>query len=505
MTARLVFALFFALLAFPALAAEPYTLILTPPQVQDVGEAPSMAAAAESGGAVAGGLAPCNAPLPVRVARLALQKLQRVAARPERAVATDAYCTPEQRPAVAFVRVMDPALCGATGYCGVALLRQHEGRWRTLWSGSVLEGEDQMLSPEPDGQGGLRFWFEYADDEQRTVREGWRLVPDTAVSADCVVPVGRVSAKPLDGGALQLCARWPGKPPAQAVTFQPTMPYDTGIVSWPPYRLAHATGAFAPPSPGEGAAFIEAFRPLEVAAVCRQPSGAHALLVQQQCEGTGCAPLMRRVEQDATGWREHWMGDRGWKPLQGLLRCGAGEQALNLDAPFKPCACVADDAQSPVVAVAAFEQALRARGAVRSLPMPDNDPLELWLHAEGPEMADLASRWSRLWQSATTAPLQRLDDLDADGYRVQRLRMEQGWETAEWAHVHHGRSGLRAWVKAPLIDSRRGETVFSRETEWTLHPQGVLRVGIGRAAGGGAAQWRIAEVIERWRFKRVER
>lgn len=319
----------------------------------------------------------------------------------------------------------------------------------------------------------------------------------------CSVPAGHVSAQAREAGALQLCAAWAGKGPAQAALFQPTMPYDTGIVSWPPYRLRHPSGEFAPPSAGEGAEFVEAFRPLEVTAVCRQPSGTQALLVQQQCEGTSCAPLMRLVERSGNGWRERWLGDRGWQPLEALLRCAPGEQALNLEAPFKPCACTVDDAASPVSMVMDFEKTLRALGAARPLPVPDNDALDLWLHAEGPEIAELVAGWDRLWQRATTAPLQRLDDLAAGGTRVQHLRIDQGWETAEWVHVHHPRSGLRAWLKAPLIDSRRGETVFSSETDWRLSASGVLQADLGRTAGGGAVAWNISDEIARWGFRLV--
>lgn len=501
-TMRLGFALLFV--ALPAFAAEPFTLIPVSPQSQRALDdaLPSQTPLA-SEAAIDQGLVPCAAPVPALVSKLALQKLQLKSVQPPSVVVTDAYCTQDEFPAVVFVRVVEPALCGATGYCGAALLRQHKGRWRTLWAGSVMAGEDQMQSPEPDGGGGLRFWFEYADEEQHTVREGWQLVPNPAASPNCSVPAGQVSAKPLEAGALQLCAMWAGKGPALAAVFQPTMPYDTGIVSWPPYRLRHASGEFAPPSPGEGAEFIQAFRPLELTAVCRQPSGSQALLVQQQCEGTSCAPLMSLVEQSANGWRERWLGDRGWEPLDGLLRCGPGEQALNLEAPFKPCACTVDDAASPANTVMDFEKMLRALGTAQPLPVPDHDALDLWLHAEGPEIAELVASWDLLWQRATAAPLQRLDDLTAGGYRVQRLRLDQGWESAEWVHVHNPRSGLRAWLKAPLIDSRRGETVFSSETDWRLSAAGVLQVDLGRTAGGVAVAWNIGDEIARWGFRPV--
>ncbi|TAJ52101.1 MAG: hypothetical protein EPN60_17255 [Nevskiaceae bacterium] len=492
------------LFALPTLAAEPFILIPIALQARGaLGDALPSQTPLASEATMDKGLVPCAAPVPALVSQLALQKLQLKSDQPSSSVVTEAYCTHEQFPAVVFVRVSEPALRGTAGYCGAALLRRHEGRWRTLWTGLVPEGEDQMQGPEPDGAGGLRFWFEHADPEQPTVREGWQLVANPAASPGCAVPAGHVSAQALEAGALQLCARWFGKGPARKAVFQPAMPYDTGIVSWPPYRLQHDSGEFAPPSPGEGAEFIQAFRPLELTAVCRQASGSHALLVQQQCEGTGCAPLMRRVEQSANGWRERWLGDRGWKPLENLLRCGPGEQALNPEAPFKPCACAVDDASSPANTVMDFEKTLRALGAARPLPVPDNDALDLWLHAEGPEIAKLAGSWDRLWQRASAAPLQRLDDLAAGDYRVQRLRIDQGWDSAEWVQVHHPRSGLRAWLKAPLMDSRRGETVFSSETDWRLSASGVLQVDLGRSAGGGAVAWNIGDDIARWGFRPV--
>lgn len=344
----------------------------------------------------------------------------------------------------------------------------------------------------------------HADDEQRSVREGWRLMPNTAASPNyCAVTAGQVSARSLGGGVLQFCAPWSASGPAQAVEFVPTPPDDTGIVSWPPYRLRHGAGEFAPPSPGEGAEFIEAFRALELTAVCRQPGGGHALLVEQRCEGTGCPALMRVLEQGPQGWGERWLGDRGWQPLASLLRCKAGETPLDTAAPFRPCACAGDEAQSPSARLGAFEQALRALGAARALPVADHDPLELWLHAEGPEIAPLTAQWQALWQGAGVAPLERLESLDAGGYRLQRLRFEQGWESAEWVHLHHARSGLRAWFKAPLIDSRRGETVFSSETAWRFTAPGVLRADLGPAAGGGTVEWTIGGAMSRWALRRV--